>query len=131
MLSVELFIARLLRWGVTLSFLIVALGASLALVTDRAGYHQIRLDDANTILAYHAGQPEFPDSVSAVLSGVLAAKPYAVVSLGLFVLIAIPVLRVAVSVVAFARERDWLYVGITLFVFAMLALSFAIGEAGG
>jgi uncharacterized membrane protein len=130
-LHVELFIARLLRWGVIFSFLIVAFGTGLALVTNRAGYRHIRLDDVNTILTFHEGQPEFPNSVSGVLNGVLALKPYAIISFGLFVLIAIPVMRVAVSIIAFAIERDWLYVGITIFVFAMLMLSFVIGKAGG
>lgn len=128
---VELFIAQLLRWGVILSFVIVAIGIGIALVANQTGYHQIRLDDLNTILAYHPGQPEFPNSIGDILAGVLAFKSYAIISLGLFVLIAIPVMRVAVSIVAFAVERDWLYVGITLFVLAMLMLSFAIGEAGG
>jgi uncharacterized membrane protein len=40
-------------------------------------------------------------------------------------------MRVAVSIIAFARERDWMYVIITSFVLAMLILSLAIGEAGG
>jgi uncharacterized membrane protein len=130
-LRIELFIAQLLRWGVIFSFVIVAIGIGTAIVTDQTGYHQIRLDDVNTIVAYYAGQPEFPNSVSDILSGLWAFKPYAIISFGLFVLIAIPVMRVAVSVVAFALERDWLYVAITIFVFAMLMLSFAIGEGGG
>ena len=42
------------------------------------------------------------------------------IQLGLILLIATPVTRVAVSVVAFAIERDWLYVGITLVVLTVL-----------
>ena len=130
-LRIELFIAHLLRWGVVLSFAIVAFGIGIALVSDQTGYHQIRLDDLNTILQYHQGQPTFPNSVGDILNGVLTLKPYAIISLGLFVLIAIPVMRVGVSILAFALERDWRYVAITSFVFAMLVLSFIIGEAGG
>lgn len=129
-LRIELFIARLLRWGVILSFVIVALGIGAVIVTGQTGYRQIRLDDLNSLVQYHA-QPEFPTSLSAVFGGLTALKPYAIISLGLLVLIAIPVLRVAVSVIAFAMERDGLYVAITAFVFAMLVVSFALGEAGG
>lgn len=42
---------------------------------------------------------------------------------GVLLLISTPVLRVLVSVAAFARERDWTYVAITAAVLAMLALS--------
>jgi uncharacterized membrane protein len=130
-LRIELFIARLLRWGVVLSFVIVAIGIGAVIVTGQTGYHQISLEDTNSIVRYHAGKPDFPNSLGDVFDGVLALRPYAIITLGVLVLIAIPVMRVAVSVIAFALERDRLYVLITAFVFAMLLLSFAIGEAGG
>jgi uncharacterized membrane protein len=129
-LRVELFIAQLLRWGVAISFVIVALGIGAVAVTGQTGYHQIRLDNVDSIVQYRV-RPDFPNSLSAVFSGLLTLKPYAIIALGLLFLIAIPVVRVAVSVVAFALERDWLYVVITAFVLGMLLLSFAIGEAGG
>jgi len=131
LLAIELFIAQLLRVGVIISFVIVLTGIVWVIATDQTGYHAINLGDLDSIIAYRGGPPDFPDTFSAVLSGVLALKPYAIIALGLLVLIAIPVVRVAVSIVAFARQRDWLYVGITLFVLAMLLLSFALGEAGG
>jgi len=129
-LRVELFIAQLLRWGVVISFVIVATGIGAVVVTGQTGYHQIRHDDVASVVQYRI-RPDFPNSLGAVLSGLIALRPYAIIALGLLVLIAIPVARVAVSVVAFALERDWLYVVITAFVLAMLLLSFAIGEAGG
>jgi uncharacterized membrane protein len=45
------------------------------------------------------------------------------IQLGLLLLIATPVARVAFSVAAFAAERDWLYVGVTLIVLAILVYS--------
>jgi len=42
-------------------------------------------------------------------------------------LIATPVARVAVSVVVFLLQRDWIFVGITLVVLAVLLLSFWLG----
>ncbi len=129
-LRVELFIARLLRWGVLLSFVMVGIGIVAVVLTGETGYHQIQLDDLPSIVAYHP-RPDFPTTLGDVFSGALALKPYAIISLGLLVLIAIPVARVAVSVIAFAIERDWLYVMITGFVLLVLLLSFAIGEAGG
>ena len=131
LVKIELFIAQLLRIGVLTSFVIVLAGIVWVVATNQTGYHTINLDDLNSIIAYRAGHPDFPNSVGDVISGVLGLRPYALITLGLLVLIAIPVVRVAVSIGAFARQRDWLYVGITVFVLAMLLLSFALGEAGG
>ena len=130
-LRIELFIARLLRAGVLLSFFIVLLGILAVVATGQSGYQQIRLDDLGSIVAYHEHSPAFPNSLSDVFGGLLSFKPYAIISLGLLVLIATPVMRVAVSIIAFAQEHDWLYVVLTAFVLAMLLLGFAIGEAGG
>jgi uncharacterized membrane protein len=129
-LRIELFIAGLLRWGVIVSFVIVALGIGAVIVTGQTGYQQIRLDDVKSLVQYRV-TPEFPSSLSDVFGGLLTLKPYSIIAMGLLVLIAIPVLRVAVSVVAFVLERDWLYVWITTFVLLVLLISFAIGEAGG
>ena len=129
-LQMELFIARLLRWGVILSFIIVAIGIGGVMITGQTGYSQIRLDDVDSIVQYHV-HPDFPNTLGDVFGGVSNLKPYSIIVLGLLVLIAIPVMRVTVSVFAFAWERDWLYVAITAFVLIVLMLSFAIGEAGG
>ena len=53
----------------------------------------------------------------------LAMRPVGIAQLGLVVLIATPVLRVAASCAAFALEGDRLYAGITLAVLAILLLS--------
>jgi uncharacterized membrane protein len=129
-LQIELFIARLLRWGVILSFIIIAIGIGGVMITGQTGYSQIRLEDVNSIVQYHV-HPDFPNTLGDVFGGVLSLKLYSIIVLGLLVLIAIPVMRVTVSVFAFAWERDWLYVAITALVLFVLMLSFVIGEAGG
>ncbi|MBI5032016.1 MAG: DUF1634 domain-containing protein [Chloroflexi bacterium] len=129
-LRIELFIARLLRWGVIVSFVIVAIGIGMVLITGQTGYHEIRLDDLNSIVGYNV-KPDFPSTLGEVWNGLLALKPYAIIALGLLLLIAIPVMRVTVSVIAFAMERDWLYVALTAIVLLVLLTSFLIGEAGG
>lgn len=130
-LHIELFLAHLLRWGVATSFLIVALGLVLVMTTGQTGYQSVHLDDLNSIIRYQPGLPEYPNSIDDVLIGVRALKPYALIALGLLILIAIPVLRVAVSVLAFLAERDWIYVAVTAFVLAMLVLSLGWGIGGG
>jgi uncharacterized membrane protein len=53
----------------------------------------------------------------------LALRPVGIAQLGLLVLIATPVVRVAASVVAFVLEDDRLYAGITFAVLVILLLS--------
>ena len=57
-------------------------------------------------------------------------KPFAIIMLGLFLLILTPVLRVVVSIYAFAVERDTLYVAITTIVLIILVIAMVIGYAG-
>ncbi|HVO21799.1 MAG TPA: DUF1634 domain-containing protein [Anaeromyxobacter sp.] len=52
------------------------------------------------------------------------------VELGLLVLVATPVARVAFSVLAFAVRRDWTYVVVTLVVLALLGLGLAAAPEG-
>ena len=58
------------------------------------------------------------------------SRAAAVIVAGLVLLIATPVIRVAVSLVAFTRERDRTFVAITATVLFLLLLSFLLGKAG-
>ena len=51
-------------------------------------------------------------------------------SAGLIVLMATPIARVAVSVVEFARSREWWFVLCTAFVLALLAGSLIVAARG-
>jgi uncharacterized membrane protein len=72
----------------------------------------------------------FPHTPIEVWTGLLALQPQAIIVLGLMLLIATPVLRVAVSVIAFGLEHDMRYVIITLIVLAILITSFLLGRGG-
>src|SRR6266705_1836177 len=65
----------------------------------------------------------FPQTLSQVWAGLLVLRPQAVIALGLLLLIATPIVRVMVSIVAFALERDHHFVLITSLVLAILLLS--------
>ncbi len=75
-------------------------------------------------------------SVPAVLSvGVILRLAFAgdltgIVYLGVIVLIATPIFRVAISSIYFAAERDRAYAGITILVLGMLLLALYSGAAG-
>jgi uncharacterized membrane protein len=66
----------------------------------------------------------------AILQAARAGRGRALVQLGLLLLIATPVLRVAYSVAAFGRRRDWLYAALTLTVLAVLLFGLFSGQPG-
>jgi uncharacterized membrane protein len=111
---VEHIIGRLLQAGVLLAAAIVLFGGILYL---REAAFQLR--DYHT---FH-GVSEPLKSIASVARGAMALDALSVIQLGLLVLIATPIARVAFSVVAFALERDWLYVGLTFVVLGVLLYS--------
>jgi uncharacterized membrane protein len=125
----ELLISYVLRAGVLLSAAVILLGVVRLAVTRDTGYAPILPHHLPAILAFHqsGGPGYFPTSPAAVGREALAGKPYAIIGLGLLLLIATPVVRVALSVVFFLAQQDWLYVGITVFVLAVLLASLVVG----
>jgi uncharacterized membrane protein len=113
-LRIEVIIGALLRTGVILAAGVVLLGAVVYLV-----HH------GHEVVDYSAfrGEPEALRSVPGIIQGTLHMSGRAIIQLGLLLLIATPVARVAFSAVAFAIEGDYLYVGITLFVLGVLLYS--------
>ena len=49
-----------------------------------------------------------------------------ILTIGLVVLMVTPLMRVVVSLVAYARMRDWFFVSTTLLVFAMLLVAWLL-----
>jgi uncharacterized membrane protein len=75
---------------------------------------------------YHTfrSEPENLRQIAGVGRGVVAGNPASIIILGVLLLIATPVTRVAFAVVAFAMERDKLYVAVSLLVLAVLLFGF-------
>lgn len=69
------------------------------------------------------GEPQDLRSVAGVWNGVLHLDPRSLIQFGLLLLIATPIARVAFSVVAFAVQRDRLYLGLTTMVLLVLLWS--------
>lgn len=107
-------ISYVLRGGVLLSAGILLVGVAdvlrLALTSPRA-----------------VSPALLPHSLGAVLLGLQHGDPLAVILLGLLVLLATPVVRVAVSIITFVLEGDRVYAGITTLVLLILGSSFALG----
>jgi uncharacterized membrane protein len=74
------------------------------------------------------GEPVDLRSVSGIVRDALALRERGLIQLGLLLLIATPVARVAFSVAAFAMQRDRLYVVVALIVLAVLMYSLMGGR---
>ena len=60
------------------------------------------------------------------VAGIAPAFSNRVLAVGLMILMATPILRVVVSLVEYARMRDWFFVATTLFVFGVLLVTLTI-----
>jgi len=115
---VEVIIGNLLRAGVLLAAAVVLVGAAVYLV---------RHGSAAPHYAVFRGEPTDLRTPSGVIADAVALRGRGIIQLGLLLLLATPVARVAFSVFAFAMERDRLYVVVTLIVLAVLVFSLAGG----
>ncbi len=111
----------LLRTGVVLAAAIVLVGGVVYLMRHRVPVTNYRV---------FQGEPGDLRSVSGIFHEALAFHGRGLIQLGLLVLIATPVARVAFSFFAFLYERDWTYVFVTLFVLGLLVYSLFGGHAG-
>lgn len=109
--ALEQRLGTLLRGGVILSATVTLIGGIMYLATH-----------GSALASYHvfAGEPPGLRTVGGVLAGVMHGDSASIIQLGVLLLIATPVARVFISVIGFARERDWLYVGCSLLVLGLL-----------
>ncbi len=111
---------KLLRRGVILSAIFVLAGAALYLIRHPAPVTNYRV---------FQGEPTELRSVTGIFHEALAFRGRGLIQLGLLILIATPIARVAFSLLAFLYERDWTYVMVTLTVLAVLIYSLVGGHA--
>ena len=129
-LPTEEIIGWILRVGVAASAVCVLLGVVVLFITGDTGYGGT-ISSLSHLTRYTSGaQGRFPTAPGDVISGLAQFKPYAIIALGLLLLILTPVIRVAASIVIFLLERDYAYVVITAFVLLILIVSFLLGKAG-
>jgi uncharacterized membrane protein len=116
---VEQWMGNLLRAGVILSAAVALIGGAIYLNRHAGEHPDYRV---------FKGEPADLRSPAGVIEDARELRGRGVIQLGLLLLIATPVARVLFSVFAFARQRDRLYVAVTLFVLALLLVSlFASG----
>ncbi|HEV2616310.1 MAG TPA: DUF1634 domain-containing protein [Candidatus Acidoferrales bacterium] len=108
-------ISVLLRTGVILSSIVVLIGGIWYLAESwrlAPDYHTFR------------GEPSNLNGLRGIAKGLFSWRGRNWIQFGLVMLVATPLARVAFSVFAFFKERDWLYVALTLLVLSVLMFSF-------
>jgi uncharacterized membrane protein len=121
--GVELLISWLLRVGVVTSLSLLVLGLLLMFI-----HHPSYLFSVMDLQRLTSPGAAFPHTLPEVVNGLLAGRGQAVVAVGLLMLIVTPIMRVAVSIVAFALQRDRAFVLITSGVLIILIISFVLGK---
>ena len=112
-------LGNLLRFGVLLAGVVVLAGG--------VGYLIRHGDEEMPSYREFRGEPDEYRHLSAIVVGAAALHGRAIIQLGLLILIATPIARVVFSVVAFAVQRDTVYVAVTLVVLAVLVYSLLSG----
>lgn len=109
-------LSRLLISGVVASAAVVLIGGIAYLVKSGAAPEDYRL---------FKGEPTDLRHLNGIFRDAFSLKSRGVIQLGLLVLIATPIARVAASLAAFLLERDWMYTAFTLIVLLVLLYSLA------
>ncbi|MBS0031272.1 DUF1634 domain-containing protein [Chitinophaga sp. 22321] len=119
--DIQQLIGKQLRVGVIVSSIIVFVGGIIYLV--RHGHEHPSYGD-------FTGVREGLTNLPGIWQGVLENKGMNIIQLGIVLLIATPIIRIAFSVIAFLIEKDYLYVVITLMVLGVIVYSMLGGLAG-
>lgn len=115
-------ISHVLLWGGLVSVALVLVG--LVLYAAHGGFGEHTLDLRRRVRAEQAApSPTVFVSLTQLSRGLAAARPLAVIALGLVLLLMTPVVGVAFGIVGFLWVRDYRYVVIASLVFCMLVLS--------
>ena len=117
--DIEQRLGLLLRSGVALAASVVLLGAIVYLWR-----HGSEAPDYSVF----RGEPANLRTLAGILTEARTGHGRGIIQVGLLLLIATPVARVAFAGSIFARERDWIYVAVTLIVLVCLLLSLFSGH---
>lgn len=113
----QIWLSRLLITGVWIAASLCAVGIVLSLIQGTPAPPR----------APFAGVAQGLDSPWGVVRSALRFEGPGVMALGILALVATPVLRVAISLVLFARQRDRLYVCVTAIVLVLLGIGLFTG----
>jgi len=113
--DVEVIVGKMLRYGVFTASGIVLAGGIFYLIQM-----------GNTLVpdySHFTGEGKGFTTFNGILKGAASFSSAEVIQFGVLVLLATPILRIVMSLGAFALEKDRLYVGITALVLGVILFS--------
>ncbi len=113
--QLEMWISNLLKYGVFVACSTVLVGGILYLA-------QCGLEPVD--YRFFEGQPSVLHAPMLMVNGVLSGCHYSIIIFGLLLLIAIPVIRVIISLLTFLRQGDFTYTLMTSIALSGLIYSF-------
>ncbi len=116
--DVDISVARMLRFGVTLAAIVVFAGGLL--------YLRHPWSPTPNYSHFRAAGPSL-STISGIFDGLLHFQPKSIIQFGLVLLIATPVARVVFCIIGFARQKNRLYVLVSSIVLLVLIYSLSKG----
>lgn len=110
-----------LIWSVVVSVSIIAFGVVEFLVTGSTGY--IRLPVPILLKTGGLSTVAFPHTLPSIVLGVLTLKSFAVIQIGLLILLLTPLGRMFLQILIYVKERDRYFILIASTVLAILMFS--------
>ncbi|MCL4333244.1 MAG: DUF1634 domain-containing protein [Candidatus Thermoplasmatota archaeon] len=110
-----------LIWSVLVSLGVIVIGLVLYLATSSTGYVAVPLD-----VLIKSGGPTttvFPHYLGSITGGVVKLKSFALIQLGVLLLILSPIGRIFLQILIYLKERDRPFVAIASVVFVILVIS--------
>ena len=127
--QIDVLLGNVLRYGVILCAVIIATGVALGAARPSSVGTTLGQVLPHLLSAEMVEGAGPPSTLAAFLHLSSYADPSVIVSLGLILLILLPVVRVGITILVFLVERDRVYVAITAIVFAVLVFGLAFGKA--
>ena len=116
----QILISRTLRWGVTIASVLAFIGGIFYFLQ-----HGAEPLDASKYGSFSYADTQNPatTTLTGILQGAWAGNSESLIQLGVIALLLTPIMRVVLSLFDFMKQRDWLYVGITAFVLAVIVFN--------
>lgn len=123
--EIGMFLGAVLRIGVWAASIVAIIGGVLYLI--QSGNLTTDYSPPKEAGEVFEGTAEYLRNFKGIFSGVSQLNGAAIIQFGVIILIATPIIRVAISVFTFAYERDLMYVIITLVVLFIIIANMIFG----
>jgi uncharacterized membrane protein len=127
LLQAEVWISFVLRYGVLTCAFVIGVGFIARLI------HVGQLGDSTreitrTLLGGGVLSEPPPYEIHSLFNGVIHLNPDVIMAAGLILLITLPIVRVAMTVILFLIDKDWPFLLITSFVLVVLMFGILCGH---